>query len=59
MDKRTGYFFQADLCKSMAAKASTVESQERWLSLAAKWLGLADETDGDRVIEDLTVASKR
>lgn len=43
----------------MADKASSVESRERWLSLAAKWLGLADETYGDRAIEDLTAAAER
>lgn len=59
MGKRTEYFIEADFCKSMAAKASSVASQERWLSLAAKWLRLADETYGDRVIEKVAVTPKR
>lgn len=59
MGERTEYFIQADFCKSMAAKASSVATQERWLSLAAKWLGLADETYEDRVIENATVTPKR
>lgn len=59
MSKRAHYFLQADFCKTMADKASSVESRERWLSLAAKWLGLADETYGDRAIEDLTAAAER
>jgi hypothetical protein len=59
MSNRANYFVQADFCKSMAVKASSVESRERWLSLAAKWLALADETFGEQVIEDFTVAAAR
>jgi len=59
MSKRGHYFLQADFCKSMADKASSVESRERWLTLASKWLALADETFGDKVIEDFTAATER
>ncbi len=43
----------------MADKASSVESRERWLTLASKWLALADETFGDQVIEDFAAAAAR
>lgn len=43
----------------MADKASSLESRERWLTLAAKWLALADETFGDSLIEDFTIAAER
>ena len=42
----------------MADKASSVESRERWLTLAAKWLTLADEAKGGSVTEDFTVAAE-
>jgi len=57
MSKRGHYFVQADFCKSMADRASSVESRERWLTLASKWLALADETFGDQVIEDFAAAA--
>lgn len=43
----------------MADKGSSVESRERWLSLAAKWLALADETYGHHVIEDFAADAER
>lgn len=55
MSQRGHYFIQADFCKSMADKASSVESRERWLILAAKWLALADETYGDAVISEFAI----
>jgi len=59
MSKRGHYFLQADFCKTMADKASSSESRERWLTLAGKWLALADETFGDQVIEDFTAGAER
>lgn len=59
MTNRAHYFVRADFCKSMTDKASSVESRERRLSLAAKWLALADETFGDQVIDDFTAAVAR
>lgn len=59
MSKRAHYFLQADFCKTMADKASSVESRERWLSLAGKWLGLADEAYGDCAIEDFAAGAER
>ena len=43
----------------MADKASSVESRERWLILAAKWLALADETYGDAVISEFAIGGDR
>lgn len=59
MSERSQYFIQADFCKTMADKGSSVESRERWLSLAAKWLALADETYGHHVIEDFAADAER
>lgn len=59
MSQRGHYYIQADFCKSMADKASSVESHERWLTLAAKWLALADETYGDGVIQEFATGADR
>ena len=54
MSKRAEYYLQADFCKDMAAKSSSVQGRERWLGLAAKWLTLADETYGQNLVELVT-----
>ena len=43
MSKVAEYLLQAEFCKSMAERTASLEGKARWLDLAAKWLGLADE----------------
>jgi len=43
MSKVAEYLLQAEFCKKMADGTASIEGKARWLDLAGKWLGLANE----------------